>query len=310
MKTLVAAVTAEGYLRRCRSRVRSVPVPQTLQYEVVDVFTDRPYAGNPLAVVLDADDLPGESLQAIAREFNLSETAFPVRSEVATYRLRIFTPQAELPFAGHPSVGSAHTLLRLGRIPAGPVVQECGAGLLPVEVDGAGAQLSGGAPLVGPDVDPAPYLAAVGLGPADLADLPVRPASSGLPALFVPVRAGAVAAARLDLAALAATGLAENLAVFCWDPASRTAHTRVFAAAHGIPEDPATGSAALAFGVYLAAAGLAGEGTTAYTIRQGAELHRPSTLDGTVTVHGGQVTGTTVGGAVAPVAAGQLVVPG
>ncbi len=180
-------------------------MPQTLQYEVVDVFTDRPYAGNPLAVVLDADDLPGESLQAIAREFNLSETAFPVRSEVATYRLRIFTPQAELPFAGHPSVGSAHTLLRLGRIPAGPVVQECGAGLLPVEVDGAGAQLSGGAPLVGPDVDPAPYLAAVGLGPADLADLPVRPASSGLPALFVPVRAGAVAAARLDLAALAAT---------------------------------------------------------------------------------------------------------
>jgi trans-2,3-dihydro-3-hydroxyanthranilate isomerase len=292
-----------------------------LQYEVVDVFTDRPYAGNPLAVVLDADDLPDAALQAVAREFNLSETAFPVRPTetaaspgdparpVATYRLRIFTPVAELPFAGHPSVGSAHTLLRLGRIPAGSAVQECGAGLLPVEVDEAGARLSGGVPQVGPDTDPAPYLAAVGLGPEDLADLPVRAASTGLPALFLPVRPGAVTRSRLDLAALTGTGLADNLSVFSWDAGTRTAHARVFAAAFGVPEDPATGSAALAFGVYLAAAGLAGEGTTGYTIRQGAEMHRPSTLEGTVTVHDGQVTATTVRGCVVPVATGRLVVP-
>jgi trans-2,3-dihydro-3-hydroxyanthranilate isomerase len=305
-------------------------VTRTLPYEVVDVFTDRPYAGNPLAVVLDADDLPTEAMQAIAREFNLSETTFPVHSDRATYRLRIFTPAAELPFAGHPSVGSAHTLARLGRIPTGSVLQECGAGLLPVEVDEAGAQLSGGPPQVGPDADPGPYLAALGLTPADLAGpadltgsgglvgpadvagsvrLPVRSTSVGLPALFLPVRPDAVARARLDLAALAGTGLPANLAVFSWDAGSRTAHMRVFAAAFGVPEDPATGSAALAFGVYLASAGLAVEGTTPYTIRQGVEISRPSTLAGTVTVHSGQVTGTTVRGEVTPVAAGELVVP-
>ena len=297
-------------------------MPMTLPYEVVDVFTDRPFAGNPLAVVLDADDLPDAALQAIAREFNLSETAFPVRptehavapgepsaAPVATYRLRIFTPISEVPFAGHPSVGAAHTLLRLGRIPAGSVVQECGAGLLPMDVDAAGAQVTGAAPQVGPDTDPAPYLAALGLGPEDLADLPVRTASAGLAALFLPVRAGAVGRARLDLAALTATGLPANLSLFCWDAGTRTAHARVFAAALGVPEDPATGSAALGFGAYLGAAGLAGEGTTGYTIRQGAEMHRPSTLHGTVTVHDGQVTATTIRGEVAPVAAGRLVAP-
>jgi trans-2,3-dihydro-3-hydroxyanthranilate isomerase len=269
-------------------------------------------------------------MQAIASELNLSETTFPMRSDRATYRLRIFTPVAELPFAGHPSVGSAHTLARLGRIPTGSVVQECGAGLLPVEVDEAGAQIVGGPPEVGPDADPGPYLAAVGLtladltgsadpaGSVDLASLagaaspgglPVRTTSAGLPALFLPVRPDAVARARLDLAALAGTGLADNLALFSWDAASRTAHLRVFAAAYGIPEDPATGSAALAFGIYLASAGLVPDGGTDYTIHQGAELGRPATLTGTVTVHSGQVTGTAVRGEVAPVAAGRLVVP-
>src|SRR5262249_19542929 len=148
--------------------VKERTVPATFPYEVVDVFTDRPYAGNPLAVVLDADDLPAEALQAIAAEFNLSETAFPMRSDRATYRLRIFTPAAELPFAGHPSVGSARTRARRGRLPAGGVVREWGAGLRPVGVDEAGAQIAGGPPRVGPDEDPGPYLAALGLPPADL----------------------------------------------------------------------------------------------------------------------------------------------
>ena len=101
----------------------------TLPYHVVDVFTDRPYAGNPLAVVLGADDLSTESLQAIAREFNLSETAFPMDSDrEADYRVRIFTAATELPFAGHPSIGTAWLLARLGRIPAGAVRQDCAAG--------------------------------------------------------------------------------------------------------------------------------------------------------------------------------------
>lgn len=288
---------------------------QTLSYHVVDVFTDRPYAGNPLAVVLDAEELPAASLQRIAAEFHLSETVFPMRSERADYRARIFTPAAELPFAGHPSVGAAHTLARLGRIRTGMVVQECGAGLLPIEVDGDGATLTGGAPHVGADVDPAPYLAALGLtaddlAADDLADLPTRTTSAGLPTLFLPLRAGAVARARLDLVALAATGLADSLAVFSWDPRDRTAHSRVFAAAHGVPEDPATGSAALAFGVYLAAAGLVPpEAVTGYTVRQGAQLGRPSTLVGSVTSCDGAAVTVTVRGEVAPVASGEIIVP-
>src|SRR5215813_8294132 len=108
----------------------------SLRYEVVDVFTDRPFTGNPLAVVFGADGLATEQLQALALEFNLSETIFilPPTTAEATYRVRIFTPVEELPFAGHPSVGSAVTQLRRGLIQAGTVVQECGAGLLPIVV--------------------------------------------------------------------------------------------------------------------------------------------------------------------------------
>lgn len=131
----------------------------TLAYEVVDVFTDRPFAGNPLAVVLDADDLSTPQLQAIAREFNLSETAFPLKATPgSTYRVRIFTPATEIPFAGHPSVGTASVLHRLGRIDAGPNLQDCGAGLLPVDVAVEGVTLTGGAPVVGDPLDPAPLL--------------------------------------------------------------------------------------------------------------------------------------------------------
>ena len=152
----------------------------TLPYHVVDVFTDRPYAGNPLAVVLGADDLPTAALQAVAREFNLSETAFPMDSDRADYRVRIFNPGTELPFAGHPSIGTAWLLARLGRIRTGPVVQECGAGLLPVTVTAAGATLTGGPATVGPPLDPAPLLAATGLERGSLSGAaPARAAGAG-----------------------------------------------------------------------------------------------------------------------------------
>src|SRR6266508_6824921 len=148
-----------------------------LEYEVVDVFTDRPFTGNPLAVVYGADGLSTEQLQAIANEFNLSETIFVLPATVAeaTYRVRIFTPAAELPFAGHPSVGAAVTQLRRGAVTAGMVVQECGAGLLRIAVSEAGtATLTGGEPTVGPELDPAPLLAAVGWGVRDFAGAPPR----------------------------------------------------------------------------------------------------------------------------------------
>src|SRR5215212_4916005 len=119
-----------------------------LEYEVVDVFAPRPYAGNPLAVVFDTDALTTEQCQALAFEFHLSETSFlsAPTEPGADYKVRIFTPFAELPFAGHPSVGAAHTLVRAGRLPVGTVRQECGAGVLDLEVDDDGARLSGGRP--------------------------------------------------------------------------------------------------------------------------------------------------------------------
>src|SRR3954463_8101958 len=135
-------------------------------YEIVDVFTDRPFAGNPLAVVYGATDLAGDQMHTLAREFPLAEPVFvpPPTTPSATYRARIFTPETELPFAGHPSVGAAVTAVRRGLTGPGTLIQECGAGLLPIEVTEVGsATLTGGTPTLGSAGDPAPLLALVGL---------------------------------------------------------------------------------------------------------------------------------------------------
>src|SRR4030095_13306295 len=117
----------------------------TVAYEIVDVFTDRPFAGNPLAVVFGADGLAGDQMQALAREFNLSETVFVLPSTSgATYRARIFTPEIELPFAGHPSVGAAVTSVRRRLAEPGRVVQEGGAGVLAIHVEGGAGRTRGG----------------------------------------------------------------------------------------------------------------------------------------------------------------------
>src|SRR4051812_41878144 len=152
----------------------------TVAYEIVDVFTDRPFAGNPLAVVFGAEALAGDQMQALAREFHLSETVFVLPpTGPATYRVRIFTPEHELPFAGHPSVGCAVTLVRRGLAEPGALVQECGAGLLPVEVTEAGtATLTGGTPALGPALDAGPLLELAGLTADDLAE-PAVPRAAG-----------------------------------------------------------------------------------------------------------------------------------
>jgi len=274
-----------------------------LRYEVVDVFTDRPYAGNPLAVVLDAEGLSDGQMLAIAREFHLSETAFPLPSPdpSADYLLRIFTPEEEIPFAGHPSVGTAWLLAALGRVGA-EVRQLCGEGVLPLSVTAEGAVLTAGTPVAGPPVDPEPVLRAVGLGLADLdAAAPARTCSAGLPATFVPVRPEAVGRAGPDVPALLPYG---NVSVFSWD--GGTARTRVFCASLGIPEDPATGSAAAAFGAWLAAGGLVGDGESSYVVLQGEELHRPSRIEGQVLVEGGRAVRCRIGGRVARVARGEI----
>jgi len=289
-----------------------VTAPELLDFEVVDVFAPHAFAGNPLAVVFGADALTTAQCQALAFEFHLSETSFlcAPTEPGADYRVRIFTPFAELPFAGHPSVGAAHTLVRTGRLPGGPLRQECGAGVLDVLVDDAGATLSGGRPTLEDGPDPVALAEAVGLTAADVTGLPAEVAGCGLPFAFLSVRREVVDLAVPDHAALEALGVGEGVSVLSWDAATSTAYARVFAGDLSWGEDPATGSAALGTGVWLVECGLlAADRTSSYVVRQGERLGRPSVLECTVTAAGGKVVGATVRGAVVPVASGRIRVP-
>jgi trans-2,3-dihydro-3-hydroxyanthranilate isomerase len=281
-----------------------------LHFDIVDVFTDRAYAGNPLAVVHRARTLTARQMQAIAAEFGLSETAFtlPPTTSAATYRLRIFTPARELPFAGHPSIGAAWALAFADMIRRGDVVQECGAGLLPVHVHGSGARVVSGRPEVGPDLPGALLAATVGLGVDDLdPDLPAGVAAAGVPFAFLPVRPDAVARAVPDLSAVAAaTADQTGLVVMAVDREKSTAHVRVFCPQVGVAEDPATGSAAVALGVFLGGRGVLAEGRSGLTIAQGAEMGRPSALEVQVRIAGGVAAEVAVQGGVRMVAKGEL----
>jgi trans-2,3-dihydro-3-hydroxyanthranilate isomerase len=290
-------------------------VPQ-LPYHVVDVFAQAPFEGNPLAVVLDAEALSGEQMQQLADEFHLSETAFPLRPTAeeaergVDYRLRIFTPVHELPFAGHPSVGSAWLMARLGRVATGTVLQACGAGDLPLDIsaDGGPVELTAGTPSWSEPVDPPDALAAVGLDRDALGAEPARLCSTGLGYLVVPVRADALARCEPDVAALRRIG--DGVLVVAWDGATASARARMFAGDLGTPEDPATGSAATAFGVWLTVCGLVpGDGESRYTVHQGVEMGRPSLLSCRVDATDGRPSRVRVSGAVEPVAEGRVVVP-
>jgi trans-2,3-dihydro-3-hydroxyanthranilate isomerase len=315
-----------------------------LSYDVVDVFTERAYAGNPLAVVYGAEGLQTSSLQSIAREFNLSETTFPLplsaadREAGADYRLRIFTPGGEIPFAGHPTLGTAWALRAKGVMEPGKRIQSCPAGLIEVDVpeeptdavelQAAPRDLS--APLSQPSI--AALLSSVGLEASDVV-APVYAAGCGLSFLHVPVQPDAVGRARASGVPLAelpveVTGVSDPLDgvnVFALDgdgdaPSSGApaqgadgllhVHARVFVPGLSVPEDPATGSAAVGLGVALAALGLAdADGQTAYRIRQGAEMGRPSVLHGRVETRGGEAVKCSVAGNVVPVATGSLTPP-
>ena len=229
----------------------------------LDVFSDRPGSGNPLAVVLDADGFDDASMQAFARWTNLSETTFlqPPTDPLASYRVRIFTPRQELPFAGHPSVGSAHAAIDSGRaVPRdGRLVQQCAAGLLPMRVDGEGRQRS--IFVRAPDARQLPAPAAPALLDAALAGQ-VRGALA--PALMdngprwwvVELADGnGVRAMQPDFAAITrlthgsdAVGLA--VFAFCKDQPWQVV-VRAFCPADGIPEDPVTGSANAAIASWL-----------------------------------------------------------
>ncbi|MBT3150430.1 PhzF family phenazine biosynthesis protein [Streptomyces sp. CHD11] len=283
-----------------------------LRYDIVDVFTDRPYGGNPLAVVHGGEALGDVAMQIIAREFNLSETVFvlPSTSAYADYRVRIFTPTIELPFAGHPSIGAAWSLARRGEIGYGEILQECGAGVIQVFVDDGGARIAGGLPGIGKDLDAAALAAAVGLERDDIdTACAAGIASAGAPFACLSVRGDAVARAQPNAADIVAhTADAVGLVVFSFDQDSGKAHVRMFAPASGVAEDPGGGASAVALGVHLVHRGLLRPtGISHLVIAQGAEIGRSSKLEVEVRAESGRAVETLVYGAVVDMAHGELI---
>ena len=275
---------------------------QSLKFYQADVFTGQPFGGNPVAVFPDAQGLTHVQLQQIAREMNLSETVFvlPPTDPAAVVRLRIFTPTQEIPFVGHPVLGTFFVLAELGIIsikePVTRFMQECNIGLFPVEIhadDGLVEQVVMTQPkpeFLGP-VDEVEDLykiaSALGLAKYMIADAkwPIEVVSTGLPVLIVPVRTlTAVRSIRPDASAIidicrrfGANGIMVFTTVTV-EP-SATVHTRMFAPSIGILEDPATGSASGALGAYLVQNGVVDVApTTEIIVEQGYEIERPSQI--------------------------------
>ena len=298
------------------------------RFFTADVFTDVPFTGNQLAVFPEAAGLPASRMQQIAREFNFPESVFvlpPDRSD-CSHRLRIFNPTAEMAFAGHPTIGAAHVLAALDAIrlregqadvlleePVGPVpVTVWGERASPTRVRLHVAQL--------PEESPAPpaaeLAAMLSLQTQDLADGALTPAlvSCGMPFVMVPVRTSeAVARARADADKFARTlagGPSDKVFVFAMSAAGGAdVHARMFAPGSGIPEDPATGSAAVALGGYLANRDARRDGSLTWSIAQGLEMGRPSRLTVEVEKTAGRVSDVAVGGASVIVSEGEMEVP-
>jgi trans-2,3-dihydro-3-hydroxyanthranilate isomerase len=255
-----------------------------IPFRLLDVFADAPFGGNQLCVVPDAPaDLDTATMQALALEIGFSETTFVTAVRPDGYDVRIFTPEDELPFAGHPTLGTAFTLAHAGMITA-EAVQRCGAGDIPVQVDLASgsASMRQLAPEVGREVDDREAIAAAaGLEPDDLVDsLPIVPVSTGIPHTMVPVRDDdALRRAVRDergCADVCAKADAESLYLFAVRSAADV-RARMFDKGATIGEDPATGSAAGPLGAYLAMHGLI-ETPGSVVVAQGEQVGRPSFL--------------------------------
>jgi trans-2,3-dihydro-3-hydroxyanthranilate isomerase len=301
-----------------------------LAFHTLDVFTDRTFGGNPLGIVPDAAHLPPELMQRIARELNLSETVFlgPPESTSGAARVRIFTPSVEVPFAGHPTVGTA--IFLAARSAHGEsegsmtLVLEENVGPVPVEV-----RLESGAPVfarftaaVLPEHRPAPHAydalaALVGLHAEELGapGLSAEMVSCGLPFYVIPVRElDAIRRAALDLALwrrMLADAWAHHVYLVCPEAegAGVDLHVRMFAPGSGVPEDPATGSAAAALGGYLARADGRPDVTLGWTVEQGLEIGRPSLLHVEAERAEGRTSAVRVGGSAVFVTEGTMTVP-
>jgi trans-2,3-dihydro-3-hydroxyanthranilate isomerase len=295
-------------------------------YHLLDVFAEKPFAGNPLAVVPDAEGLTLTQMQAIAREFNLSETAFvlPPRDPVHTAALRIFTPITELPFAGHPTIGAACLIAFLrapdmiSREPLQIVLEEQ-AGAVVCEVSRFNGVLRGSflpprpPALGGILADRGEIASALGLAGGEIGFDNHEPAiaSAGLPFAFVPVAGlSALTRIRLDLSRFASAFPGESAGVFVYaretaDPAHHV-QARVFLPGSGVREDPATGSAAAAFAAVAAHFEQPENGEHEIVIEQGFAIQRPSHIGLTLRIAGGALVETRVGGACVQVGQGAL----
>ena len=296
-------------------------------YLLLDVFTDVPFGGNPLAVFLDAHDIPEAEMPLIARELNLPETTFVVgeRGDPHHWRVRIFTPAAELPFAGHPTVGTASALVHAGLVPVSGdhvrVTLHEGLGPIPVDVALSGGRVLGAtfsAPRA-PDIREADASreelgAMLGLSADDILDGAWRPKAVGWETAFhvVPVR-GLVAARRARLRLdvwerlLGDTWAKEVYVITSEVEGSGCAlHARMFAPGLGIQEDPATGSAAAALAGFLAATGTFGNGPAKWVVEQGIELGRASLIDVEAVVTDGMSANIRVGGRIVVMGSGRM----
>ena len=307
-----------------------MPDLRTLKFYQADVFTAQPFGGNPVAVFPNAQGLTDFELQQIAREMNLSETVFvlPPTDEAAVVRLRIFTPTQEIPFAGHPVLGTFYVLAQLGLIAVTDgvtrVMQECNIGLFPVEIHAREGQITRVVmtqpkPLFLGSMDETEDLfhiaKALGLPKYQIVDTkaPVMVVSTGLPVVIVPVRAlTAVRSIEPDASAIVdmcerfgTNGILVYTTMTVEDHA--TVHTRMFAPAIGILEDPATGSASGAMGAYLVHNGLVEVGPlTEIIIEQGYEIGRPSRILVQVESDDDAIQTVKVGGQVVMVVEGTL----
>lgn len=295
------------------------------RYTVLDVFTDRPLAGNPLAVVLEADGLGDVAMQAIAREFNLSETVFVLPPADSRHRasMRIFTPGRELPFAGHPTVGTAVLLALLDKA-KGASAEAFGLeqkiGIVPCVAEPGDDRLGRARfrlprlPQIGGEgvsIDKAAR--ALGLTPAEIGfgrHLPSRH-SAGVAFDLVPVASlDAIGRARPTAAFMEAFGDSGHPAAYVYtaetvEEGSRF-HARMFAPGMGIAEDPATGSAAAAFAGALMQFEPLGDGTHDFVIEQGYEMGRPSLIALQIVIENGALTSAEIGGDAVIVAEGTL----
>jgi len=296
-------------------------------YHLVDVFTDRAFGGNPLAVFLDGKGMSGGLMQAIAKEFNLSETTFvlPPQNPANDFRVRIFTPSAELPMAGHPTVGTTFVLTRAGLVRPGTgrttITLEEGVGPIPVAIDWKNGkpsfiEMQQPLPEFGSPIENRTAIAEMlSLEPEAIRDdLPIQVVSCGVPFLFVPVKTLEAIRRirfRIDVAERLKTP-AGNTFVFTMEtefPGSGV-HSRMLAPLLGVAEDAATGGASGPLGCYLVRHNvLASENELRVVSEQGIEMGRPSFLHIRIRHASDEITAVHVGGSCCYMGSGQLELP-